>query len=111
VISIICSFFSLDRVIDALITTRILVQFIGQIFALILLRKRAPEMPRPYRMWLYPLPSIIALVGWVFIFATANRPVILLGLGTLSLGAIFFFIWSWYTQRWPFSPAVQSAGD
>ncbi len=111
VISIICSFFSLDVVIDALITTRILVQFIGQIFALILLRKRAPEMPRPYRMWLYPLPSIIALVGWVFIFATANLSVILLGLGTLSLGAIFFFIWSWYTQRWPFYPAVQGAGD
>jgi len=31
VISIICSFFSLDLVIDALISTRILVQFIGQI--------------------------------------------------------------------------------
>jgi hypothetical protein len=62
-------------------------------------------------MWLYPLPSIVALVGWVFIFATTNRPVILLGLGTLSLGAIVFFIWSWYTQRWPFIPAVKSAGD
>lgn len=111
VISIVCSFFSLDVVIDALITTRILVQFIGQIFALILLRRRAPDMPRPYRMWLYPLPSIIALVGWVFIFATANRPVILLGLGTLSLGAIFFFVWSWYTERWPFSQAVTGAAD
>src|SRR5712675_427373 len=110
-ISIICSFFSLDMVIDALISTRILVQFVGQIFALILLRKRAPDMPRPYKMWLYPLPSIIALIGWVFIFATADLPVILLGLGTLSLGAIFFFIWSWHTQRWPFNPAVQSAGE
>src|ERR1700704_1029080 len=110
VISIICSFFSLDIVIDALITTRILVQFIGQIFALILLRKRAPEMPRPYRMWLYPLPSIIALVGWVFIFATANRPVIALGLGTLVLGAIFFLVWSWYTERWPFGSANADGG-
>src|SRR5260370_30747328 len=64
VISIICSFFSLDVVIDALITTRIFFQFIAQIFALILLRRQAPEMPRPYRMWLYPLPRIIALVVW-----------------------------------------------
>jgi amino acid transporter len=109
VISILCSFFSLDAVIDALISTRILVQFIGQVFALILLRKRAPDMPRPYRMWLYPLPSIIALVGWVFIFATTPWPVIVLGLGTLTLGGVFFLVWSWYSQRWPFAPAIPDA--
>src|SRR6476660_4990990 len=59
-ISIIFRFFSLDIVIDALITTRILVQFIGQIFALTLLRRNQPNMVRPYRMWLYPVPSIVA---------------------------------------------------
>ena len=106
-ISIICSFFSLDIVIDALITTRILVQFIGQIFALTLLRRNQPNMVRPYRMWLYPVPSIIALAGWIFIFSTADKMVILLGLGTLGLGAIFFLIWSWRSQRWPFGEAVQ----
>ena len=111
VISIICSFFSLDIVIDALITTRILVQFIGQIFALILLRRNQPNLLRPYRMWLYPLPSIIALIGWVFIFATADAKVILLGLGTLLLGAIFFLIWSWQSKRWPFAEAVQAVSD
>ncbi len=105
-ISIVCSFFSLDAVIDALISTRILVQFIGQIFALILLRRRAPDMSRPYKMWLYPLPSIIALIGWVFIFATTPWPLVVLGLGTLVLGVVFFLVWSWYTERWPFAPAV-----
>jgi amino acid transporter len=110
VISIICSFFSLGIVIDALITTRILIQFIGQIFAVALLRKRAPDMRRPYRMWLYPLPSIMALFGWVFIFATTDWPIILLGLVTLSLGVIFFFIWSWYTERWPFAVTSESPG-
>lgn len=111
VISIVCSFFSLDAVIDALISTRILVQFIGQIFALILLRKKAPDMPRPYKMWLYPLPSIIALIGWVFIFATTPWPVVLLGLGTLVLGVVFFLVWSRYTERWPFAPAVPTTVD
>jgi len=111
VISIICSLFSLGIVIDALITTRILIQFIGQIFAVMLLRKRAPEMHRPYRIWLYPLPSVIALVGWVFIFATTDWPIVLLGLGTLALGAIFFFVWSWYTQRWPFALPVETSAD
>ena len=103
VIAIVCSFFSLDIVIDALITTRILVQFIGQIFGLMLLRKNQPNMPRPYRMWLYPIPCLIALVGWVFIFATANWRVILLGLGTLTFGAVFFLIWSMTSKRWPFA--------
>src|SRR5436305_4404208 len=70
VLSILAGFVSLGMVIDALITTRILVQFIGQIGAVTLLRRRAPDLPRPYRMWLYPLPSRIALLGWIFIFAT-----------------------------------------
>jgi amino acid transporter len=105
IVSIICSFFSLDQVIDALISTRILVQFIGQIFALVLLRKKAPEMVRPYKMWLYPVPALLALIGWIFIFATTAWPVILLGLGTLALGAICFFAWSWHSGRWPFAVA------
>ena len=109
-ISIICSFFSLDVVIDALISTRILVQFIGQILALILLRRHAPNMRRPYKMWLYPIPSFVALIGWIFIFATTPWQLIVLGLGTLALGAVFFFIWSWYTNRWPFAPPLPSNG-
>jgi amino acid transporter len=104
VISIACSFFSLGMVIDALITTRILVQFVGQIAALTLLRRRAPEAERPYRVWLYPVPNLVALAGWIFIFATTDWPVILFGLGTLALGVLFFFVWSARTRRWPFAP-------
>jgi amino acid transporter len=111
IISIACSFFSLDIVIDALITTRILIQFIGQICAVMLLRKRDPEMPRPYRIWLYPVPSVIALIGWVFIFATSDLYIILFGLGTLALGVGFFFIWSWRTARWPFAEAASTVAD
>jgi amino acid transporter len=102
VISILCSFVSLGLVIDALITTRILVQFIGQIFAVMLLRERAPDMPRPYRIWFYPIPNLLALVGWIFIFATSDLKVILFGLGSLVLGVVFFLIWSKITRRWPF---------
>ena len=60
-ISIVCSTFSLGTVIDALLTTRILVQFIGQVVAVMLLRRVQPDMPRPFRMWLYPLPALVAL--------------------------------------------------
>ncbi len=102
IISILAGFVSLGTVIDALITTRILVQFIGQIGAVALLRRRAPEMPRPYRMWLYPLPSLIALLGWIFIFATTPTTVIAFGLGALALGVLCFGVWSWRGKTWPF---------
>jgi amino acid transporter len=110
VVSIICSFFSLGMVIDALITTRILVQFIGQIGALTLLRRRNAGGAGTYRMWLYPLPSLIALAGWVFVFATSDVSVILFGLGTLALGIVVFAVWSWRARQWPFAaPAGVSA--
>ena len=86
--------FSLGIVIDALIATRILVQFIGQIAAVIHLRRVRPEMPRPYRMWLYPIPAFIALVGWIFIFLTTDVRIIGFGLGLLALGVVCFFLWS-----------------
>jgi basic amino acid/polyamine antiporter, APA family len=103
VLSILAGFVSLGMVIDALITTRILVQFIGQIGAVTLLRRRAPDMPRPYRMWLYPLPSLVALLGWIFIFATTPPAVIAFGLGALVLGIVCFAAWSWKGRTWPFA--------
>jgi amino acid transporter len=102
-ISIVSSFFSLGLVIDALIATRILVQFIGQIAGIVLLRRRAPEMPRPFRIWLYPVPLVIAFVGWLFIFSTTGVHVILFGLVMLVLGIACFMVWSLRLRQWPFA--------
>ncbi len=104
-IAIACSFLSLGAVIDALLVTRILVQFIGQIGAVVLLRRRRPDLPRPYRIWLYPLPLFIALVGWVFVFATTSPPILLFGLGGLALGVAGFALWSRRAGTWPFARA------
>jgi amino acid transporter len=101
-LSIVAGFFSLGTVIDALIVTRILVQFMGQVVGLALLRKRRPDMPRPYRMWLYPVPALVALLGWIFVFATTDLRVILFGVGVLALGCVAFLLWSWRSARWPF---------
>jgi amino acid transporter len=106
VISILCSFFSLGVVIDVLIATRIVVQFIGQIFAVALLRKNAPKLERPYRIWLYPLPSLVALVGWLFIYLTLDAKIIRFSLAAMAIGAISFLIWSRSTAKWPFQSAA-----
>ncbi|HEX9109170.1 MAG TPA: APC family permease [Longimicrobiales bacterium] len=106
IISILAGFVSLGTVIDALIVTRILVQFMGQVVGVVLLR-RQPEVKRPFTMWLYPLPALLALLGWIFVFATTEVHVIFFGLGVLVLGVIAFLFWSWNTKRWPFG--VQEA--
>jgi amino acid transporter len=103
-ISILCSFLPLLTVIDTLIVTRIVVQFMGQIVAVILLRKYSPELHRPYRIWLYPIPCLVALVGWLFIFVTTPVKLIWLGVLTLGGGVGFYLIWS--KLRKPHLPAA-----
>ncbi len=105
-ISILACLFSLGIVIDGLIATRILVQFVGQVVGVMRLRRVRPEMPRPYRMWLYPVPAAVALVGWIFVFVTTDLRVIGFGLAILAAGLICFLVWSSRTRQWPFRPAT-----
>jgi amino acid transporter len=86
-------FFPLQKVIEAAVTVRILVQFIGQIVALHILRKTRPGVPLPFRMWLYPIPSVLALLGWIFLWATSGAELILAGLGVLVSGVVVFAVW------------------
>ncbi len=104
-IAIVASTLSLGMVIDALITTRILIQFMGQIVAVALLRRDRPDLERPFRIWLYPLPNLIALAGWLFVFSTSGATVILFGLVTLAAGVGAFGLWTWRTRQWPFALA------
>jgi amino acid transporter len=97
------TFVKLGTLIDGLLTTRIVVQFAGQIGALVMLRRLKPNMERPFRMWLYPLPALLALVGWVYLLLTTDR--MLLGYGALALvaGSGVFLAWSWKARSWPFA--------
>jgi amino acid transporter len=102
-VSIAAAFFKLDEVISALVTTRILVQFLGQLIAIPLLRRRLPDAARPYKMWLYPLPAVVAFFGWVYIFATSGKLYIALGVITLAAGVLVYGVWSYLTSAWPFA--------
>jgi amino acid transporter len=50
---------------------QILVQFVWQCAGVILLRRYRPDIVKPFRMWLYPLPAIVSLAMWIYIFVTA----------------------------------------
>lgn len=103
-LALVWSVFSLQAVIDALIATRILEQFVAQVFAVVVIRRAKPTRPLPWRMWLYPLPCLVALVGWVFVYATTGRLFVLMGAGTLLVGAVVFLVRARVRGEWPFRP-------
>ncbi|HEY3912856.1 MAG TPA: APC family permease [Verrucomicrobiae bacterium] len=103
VLSVAFSFVDLTTLINALVAMRVLVQFIGQIGAVILLRRLRPNMERPFRIWLYPLPALIALCGWIFIFLTTDTKLQLGALAAIALGVICFLLWSRLENVWPFA--------
>jgi amino acid transporter len=105
-VTAIASFFTLSTIISALIALTIWVQFIGQIVALTLLRKKQPELRRPYKQWLYPVPSIIALIGWIYIFQGSGWPAIRIMLIWTGLGIVAFLVWAKIERTWPFGPKV-----
>lgn len=85
-------FLELTRVIQAAVCVRIVVQFIGQIAALHVVRTTRPDIVLPFRMWLYPLPSLIALAGWLFVLGTAGWQILLLSLGVVVSGVLAFAV-------------------
>jgi amino acid transporter len=97
------TFFNLEAIIPAIIVTRILEQFAAQVGALLLLRAYRPELPRPFRMWLYPLPALAALAGWMYVYAASGWFFVALGSLTLLVGAVAFLLWAAATRTWPFA--------
>jgi amino acid transporter len=93
-------FLTLQQVIDAAVTVRILVQFVGQIVALHVLRKSRPHRPLPFRMWFYPAPALAALIGWIFMWSSSGWDLVF-GLGVVTSGAAAFAIWRWLARFWP----------
>jgi amino acid transporter len=99
------SFFDLENVIKALVTTRILAQFLAQAAGVVLLRRSQPLRERPFRMWLYPLPCVLAAAGWLCVWLATGWMFVGLSLATLAAGVVAFLLWSWQAGSWPFAEA------
>lgn len=91
---------NLDDVITALLTSRILIQFLGQILTVFYIR-RSPELAgrMKFRMPLFPLPAIISFVGWTTVFVTSDLPALLYGSLSVLIGIIMYFFWVSQTSR------------
>jgi amino acid transporter len=97
-------FFSLAQVITMLVITRILLQFFLQQAGVMVLRVQRPELERPFRMPLYPLPPLVAMAGFVFILVNRRH-----ALGELALaagigvsGTLIYLYRARRMEQWPF---------
>jgi APA family basic amino acid/polyamine antiporter len=68
------------------------------------LRNRRPDLPRPFRMWLYPLPPLVASAGFVFVLFSRTNSMQQIRYASLILitGLIIYFVRAWRNRDWPF---------
>ncbi len=84
----------LTTVINALLTSRILIQFVGQIATVCYVRSNPALAARlRFRMLLFPLPALIALAGWLYVFGASDTLSLKYGAGSMILGLIAFLLW------------------
>jgi amino acid transporter len=94
--------FKLSEVITALLTMRILIQFVAQAAGVIALRLKKEQTYLPFKMWLFPLPAVMGILVWLFIFFSAEWKYITGALAVIISGVIVFLIFARRKKSWPF---------
>ncbi|HET9097397.1 MAG TPA: amino acid permease [Candidatus Baltobacteraceae bacterium] len=105
--SLAACFFSLGTVIAILTAGIVLIQSVAQIIALFVMRARGER--GSFRMWLFPLPALIALAGWIYAFAYTGTLAIAAGTGWLAFGVIAYLVLARAQRAWPFAKALTAA--
>jgi APA family basic amino acid/polyamine antiporter len=112
-IAVLFCFLSLADVIAGLVVIRITLQFLVQAIGLIVLRVRRPDLPRPFRMWLYPLPALAASVGFLFVLISRTNSLSQIRYALLILisGVSIYLVRAWRQNEWPFGDHVSAPAD
>lgn len=100
--------FRLSEVISAILAMRILVQFIGQAVGIIILHKRKNPDFFPFKMILFPIPAIVAILVWISLFLSTGFYFALGGLIMILLGSVIFFFRAYRNKEWPFKKVQQN---
>jgi basic amino acid/polyamine antiporter, APA family len=106
-------FFPLADVISALVVIRILLQFLLQAAGVIILRIRRPDMPRPFRMWLYPAPALFAIVGFLYVVIRRHESLkeVRYAAVILIAGVIIYLVRAWRNREWPFGEPLPAPAE
>jgi amino acid transporter len=90
--------------VAALVVIRIMMQFILQAVGVMIFRARQPGRERPFRMWLYPLPALLSLAGFVYILISREnfQREVFLALILIVVGTAAYLIRARGRREWPF---------
>ncbi|HWI92247.1 MAG TPA: APC family permease [Flavisolibacter sp.] len=83
--------FKLENAIKAILAMRIVVQFIGQAVGVTLLRGRYGSKDLPFKMWLFPIPVILSVTVWLFLFWSTGK-FAFWGIGIAAAGILVYFM-------------------
>ena len=97
-------FFPLATVTGMLVAVSVLLQSVAQVVAVAGLRRRQPALRRLCRQWLYPLPTLLGLAGWIYFFVSATSRSLSLSMIWVIAGVVSFVIWPRVNRAWPFGP-------
>jgi amino acid transporter len=94
IVSIPFCFFTLGQLVSWLIQVQVLLRFIWQCAAVVLLRRYRPDIPQPFTMWLYPWPAVLSGALWLLIFFTGPRDGIVFSFAFLLAGVAAYWLFA-----------------
>lgn len=106
-------FLKLADVVAALVVIRITIQFLAQIVGLLILRQTRPDFPRPFKMWLYPIPALVAIVGFLYVlFMRPNfQKEIRYAVVLIIIGLAIYFVRAYRRGEFPFNNSNQAVAE
>jgi amino acid transporter len=87
-------FLSLGRLVTWGVLVQTLMQSVWLCAGVITLSTHRKDIRKPFRMWLFPLPALVALVMWLYIFSSAKGDGILFTFVFLAVGTAAYFAFS-----------------
>jgi amino acid transporter len=105
VVAMVFCMFTLTQVITISVITRILIQFFPQQIGVMLLRVKRPDMVRPFKIPLFPLPPLIAMGGFYFLLVNRNHALVGLAIAFAIgiVGTLIYIVRARRLGQWPFA--------
>jgi len=97
-----CCLIELDALINTVMVLYLMLAAVPMVTAATALRRRRPDVARPFRMWLYPLPSFVAMAGWLFVISTSGWRFIVVSLAIIAAGTAAYLWRARVAREWPF---------
>lgn len=99
---------TLDKLITLLLVIQIVTQFVAQCYAVVLIRRNRKDIQRPFGMPLYPLPVILASLGWLYILYESGTGYVASGLGLVLAGTCVYLVRANHLREWPFAAGAEN---